>query len=82
MSSPLQGAPLLSGQKSPVNYMLAQRALTETVDITHDILAHFHAQRHLYDTSPRILDLTSSFPNPPLHYLSSRFRITTPFVLT
>jgi hypothetical protein len=82
VSVPLQGEPLLSGQNSPVNYMLTQRDLAETVDITHDIPAHLHVQRHLHDTSPRILDLTSSSPNPPVHYLSSRFRSTTPFVLT
>ena len=30
----------MPGQKSPVNYMLVQRALTETVDITHDTPGH------------------------------------------
>jgi len=40
VSVPLQGAPLLPGQTSPVNYMLAQRALAETVDITHDTPGH------------------------------------------
>jgi hypothetical protein len=40
ISVPLLGAPLLTGQKSPVHYLLAQRALAETVDITHDIPGH------------------------------------------
>jgi hypothetical protein len=40
VSVPLQGAPLLPGQTSPVNYMLAQRALAETVDTTHDTPGH------------------------------------------
>ena len=40
VSVPLEGAPLLSSQKSPVNYMITQRTLTETVDITHDIPGH------------------------------------------
>jgi len=75
-------APLLPGQKSPGKLHARPAPLAETVDITHVIPAHFHAQRHLHGTSPRILDLTSSSPNPQLHYLSSRFRSTTPFVLT
>ncbi len=70
-------APLLPGQKSPGKLHARPAPLAETVDITHDIPAHFHAQRHLHGTSPRILDLTSSSPNPQLHYLSSRFRSTT-----
>ena len=40
VSVPLEGAPLLSSQKSPVNYMITQRTLTETVDITHDTPVH------------------------------------------
>jgi hypothetical protein len=69
-------APLLPDQKSPGKLHARPAPLAETVDITHDIPAHFHAQRHLHGTSPRILDLTSSSPNPQLHYLSSRFRRT------
>ena len=31
--------------------------------------AHFHNQRHLHCTSPRIQDLSSASPNPPLPHL-------------
>jgi hypothetical protein len=59
----------MTGQKSPVNYMLAQRTLAETVDITHDILPHFHAQRHLH--ALHLVFWTLLHPLPTLHCTTS-----------
>jgi hypothetical protein len=87
ISVPLQGAPLLPGQKSPVNYMLAQRALAETVDIRtaldslrcflisnqHAMLTHW--RRTCSNTSaPTFATFERPF-SPP-----SSFSLTTTFV--
>jgi len=37
---PLSGSPMLPGQTAPVTYLLAQRALAQTVDLTHDTPGH------------------------------------------
>jgi hypothetical protein len=72
VSVPLQGAPLLHGQTSPVNYMLAQRSLAETVDITHDTPGHvyMHARTAailLRTFTPPAIDTTLPiYPEMPL----------------
>ncbi len=40
ISIPLQGSDLLPGQNAPVSYLLNQRALAETVDLTCDTPGH------------------------------------------
>jgi hypothetical protein len=40
ISIPLQGSALLPGQNAPVSYLLNQRDLTETVDLTCDTSGH------------------------------------------
>jgi hypothetical protein len=40
ISIPLQGSALLPGQNAPVSYLLNQRALAETVDLTCDTPGH------------------------------------------
>jgi hypothetical protein len=49
-----------------------------SMELRIETSAHFHAQRHLHCTSPLIRDFFTSSPNPPLHYLSSRFRSANP----
>jgi hypothetical protein len=56
---PLHDANLLSGQKSPVHYLLPQCGLTETIDITHDIIPD-----HVFTHTRTVTIILNTFTPP------------------